>query len=174
MESVEFINIIWLLPIIFMLHDFEEIIFIEWWTQKNKVVLLKKYPKIAQRFTEFSTASFALAVSEEFILLIIITSGSLIFNWYYLWFGALVGFFIHLVVHIIQWIIFKKYIPAIVTTIPAIIYSIYAIYYIYNNTTMTILFSIIWSTLGIIIVFINLNFAHKLARKFDKINRTHT
>ncbi|MFT8314281.1 MAG: hypothetical protein ABF633_08475 [Clostridium sp.] len=50
MGDVKFISIIWLLPLVFMLHDFEEII---------------------------------------------------------------------LVVHIIQWIVFKKYIPAISTTVPA-------------------------------------------------------
>ena len=149
------------------LFDFEEIIFIEWWVKKNKLVLLRSYPRIANLYNEISTASFAFAVSEEFIVLILITLGSIISNWYYLWFGALVGFFIHLVMHIIQWIVFKKYIPAIATTIPAMIYSIYALYFIYNNSTMKIFPLIIWSVIGIIIVFINLIFAHKLAGKFN-------
>lgn len=168
MDNIKFINIIWLLPIVFLLHDFEEIIFIEWWVKKNKLLLIKNYPRIAKVYTKFSTASFAFAVCEEFIILILITLGSIIFSWYYLWFGALVGFFIHLVMHIVQWIVFKKYIPAIATTIPAIIYSIYAIYYIYTNSTMEIFPLIIWSVLGIIIVFINLVFVHKLAGRFDE------
>lgn len=168
MRDVKFISIIWLLPLVFMLHDFEEIIFLEWWVNKNKLELLRKYPRIANVYNEISTAAFALGVSEEFIILILITLGSIIFNWYYLWFGVLVGFFIHLVVHIIQWIVFKKYIPAISTTVPAMIYSIYAIYFIYNNSNMEILMLAMWSALGIIIVWFDLIFAHKLARKFNK------
>ena len=168
MDNLEFINIIWLFPIVFMLHDFEEIILIELWARKNKVVLLKNHPRVATLYTEVSTASFALAVSEEFIVLSLITLGSVIFSWYYLWLGALVGFFIHLVVHLIQWIVFKKYIPAIATTIPSIIYSVYAINYICVNSSMEISPLIIWSVLGVIIVFINLIFARKLSGRFNK------
>lgn len=167
MINIEFISVIWLFPIVFMLHDFEEIIFMKWWMQRNRLVLLKKYSRISNVYNELSTEAFALAVSEEFIILILITLGSIIFNWYYLWFGALIGFFVHLVAHIIQWIIFKKYIPAIVTTVPAMIYSIYAISLIYNNGDMEILSLIMWSIFGIILVFINLIFAHKLAGKFN-------
>lgn len=168
MENIKFISIIWLLPIIFMLHDFEEIIFMEWWGEKNKLELIEKYPRIAKVYTRLSTAAFALAVSEEFIIIILITLVSIIFEWYYLWFGLLITFLVHLIVHLIQWIIYKKYIPAIVTVVPSMMYSVYAIYFIYNNSNMGILPLAMWSIFGIVIFLINLIFVHKLARKFNK------
>ena len=79
-ESVKFINIIWLLPLVFMLHDFEEIIFVEWWVNKNKEVLLKRFPRVAKMYSGLSTIAFALAVSEEYIILLLITLASVIFN----------------------------------------------------------------------------------------------
>ncbi|QVK16885.1 HXXEE domain-containing protein [Mycoplasmatota bacterium] len=92
MINIEFVSVIWLFPIVFMLHDFEEIIFMKWWIQRNRLVLLKKFSKISKVYNEFSTEAFALAVSEEFIILFLITLGSIIFNWYYLWLGVLIGF----------------------------------------------------------------------------------
>ena len=172
MESVKFISIIWLLPLIFMLHDFEEIIFMEWWVNKERLVLLKKYPQIAKEYGELSTAGFALAVSEIFVIIIFITLTAIIFKWYYLWFGGIITFFVHLIMHLIQWIIYKKYIPAIATVIPAIIYSVYAIYFIYNNSNMEILPMVMWSILSMVIFFINLIFVHKLAGKFTKFLRS--
>lgn len=166
MESVKFISIIWLLPLVFMLHDFEEIIFVEWWVNKNKVMLLKRFPRVAKTYSELSTAAFALAVSEEFIILLFITLAAVIFKWYYLWFGALIGFAAHLVVHLVQWMVFKKYIPAIVTTIPSMVYSAYAIYFVVNNSNMETLYLTVSSILGIVLLVANLFLAHKLARKF--------
>jgi len=43
-------TLVWLLPIVFMIHDFEEIIFFKPWIHKNRDYLAKKYPKIASLF----------------------------------------------------------------------------------------------------------------------------
>lgn len=169
MESVKFISLVWLFPLVFMFHDFEEIIFIQWWERKNKLVLIKKYPWIFKVVSiDLCTAAFSLAVSEEFIILVLITLTSIIFKWYYLWFGAFITFFVHLIMHLIQWIAFKKYIPAIATAIPSMIYSAYTIYYIYNICKFNLLQLIMWSILSIIFFLINLIFVHKLAGRFNK------
>lgn len=169
MENVKFISIIWLFPLVFMFHDFEEIIFMQWWEGKNKLVLIKKYPWISEIInSNLCTAAFSLAVSEEFIILGLITLTSVIYKWYYLWLGALITFFVHLIMHLIQWIVFKKYIPAIATAIPSMMYSAYAVYYIYNSCKLEILPLTIWSILSMILFIINLIFVRKLAGKFNK------
>jgi hypothetical protein len=169
MENVKFISIIWLLPLVFMLHDFEEIIFMEWWVKKHKSMLLERFPRVAKLYGKLSTAAFALAVSEEFIILMFITLASVIFRWYYLWFGAMIGFAAHLVVHLVQWIVFKMYIPAIVTTIPSIMYSAYAIYFVINNGNMEISSLVVWGIMGIILLVGNLFLAHKLASRLSRV-----
>lgn len=56
MDSVKFISVIWLLPIVFMIHDFEEIIFMEWWIKKEMITLEKKYPQILKVYDGLNTA----------------------------------------------------------------------------------------------------------------------
>jgi hypothetical protein len=165
-------TIVWLLPIVFMLHDFEEILFFKSWISKNKDFLTEKFPKIAKRFLtrmgNVSTSAFALAVAEEFLLLTLITIGSVLFDNYFLWLAAFMGFFVHLLIHLLQWIILKRYIPAIWTTFLALIYCVLALYEIISNNVFQIPEIVLWTIIGFGLVGVNLLFAHKLAEMYDK------
>jgi len=164
--------IIWLLPIVFMIHDFEEIIFFKPWISKNKDYLAIRFPKISKRFLlrfdSMSTSAFALAVLEEFVLLSLITLSSVLFDYYLLWLAVFMGFFVHLLVHFVQWIILKRYIPAIGTTFLALIYCTYSLYRIIIDEIFHLSEILLWTIIGFGLVGLNLIFAHKLAEKFDK------
>ncbi|MCL2073490.1 MAG: HXXEE domain-containing protein [Marinilabiliaceae bacterium] len=164
--------IIWLLPIVFMIHDFEEIIFFKSWISKNKEYLKEKFPKITKRilgsFDNLSTSAFVVAVAEEFVLLSLITVGSVLFDNYLLWLAAFMGFFVHLFAHLAQWIVLKRYLPAICTTFFALIYCTYSLYEIIAHNLFQISEIVVWTITGIVLVGVNLVFAHKLAEKFVK------
>ena len=165
-------TIIWLLPIVFMIHDFEEIIFFKQWINKNKDYLTEKFPKISKRFlprfNSLSTSAFAVAVAEEFVLLSLITLGSVLIGNYVIWLAAFMGFFVHLLMHLGQWIILKRYIPAIGTTFFALIYCTYTLYVIIANNIFRISEIVLWTIIGLVLLVSNLIFAHKLAEMFDK------
>ena len=165
-------TIIWLLPIVFMIHDFEEIIFFKAWINKNRNYLTEKFPRIATRFlphvNNLSTARFALAVAEEFILLSLITLGSVIFDNYVLWLAAFMGFFVHLLIHIGQWIMLKRYIPAIGTSFFALIYCVFTLHLIIANNIFQLSEIVLWTMIGLVVMGVNLIFAHQLAKLFDR------
>ncbi len=165
-------TLIWLLPIVFMIHDFEEIIFFKPWMNRNKEYLTEKFPKLSKRFLlrmeNVSTSAFALAVAEEFILLSLITVGSVFFDNYFLWLAAFMGFFLHLFVHLGQWIILKRYIPAIWTTFFALIYCVYTLYEIIENSLFQTSEIALWTVIGVGLVGANLLFAHKLMSTFNE------
>ena len=164
--------IVWLLPIVFMIHDFEEIIFFKSWISKNRDYLAKKFPKLSKRFLfrleNLSTPAFAIAMAEEFILLCMITLGSVLFDNYLLWLAAFMGFFVHLLIHLVQWIVVKRYIPAIYTTFLSLGYCSYSLYVIVSNNIFQPLEIVLWTVIGVVLVGVNLTFAHKLAEIFDK------
>ncbi|NSB15022.1 HXXEE domain-containing protein [Clostridium beijerinckii] len=66
--------IILFFPILFIIHDFEEINFIQSWISKNRYYLSEKFPKLSKKFIAsfryITTASFAFRVAEEFITLL--------------------------------------------------------------------------------------------------------
>ena len=162
---------IWLFPSLFIFHDMEEIIGFGIWLKKNKSMLDKKYPFISKVYENYSTEGMAFAVFEEFILCIIfciltvITENQYV---YLLWLGSFIAYTLHLVIHIGQSIIIRKYIPSLITSIICLPISIWciskSIYIVDCEMSTTILYSII----GIIIVALNLKFAQSLIGKFTK------
>ncbi|EGT5473484.1 TPA: HXXEE domain-containing protein [Clostridioides difficile] len=162
---------IWLFPLLFIFHDMEEIIGFGIWLKKNKSMLDKKYPFISKVYENYSTEGMAFTVFEEFILCIIfciltvITENQYV---YLLWLGSFIAYTLHLVIHIGQSIIIRKYIPSLITSIICLPISIWciskSIYIVDCEMSTTILYSII----GIIIVALNLKFAQSLIGKFTK------
>lgn len=78
------------------------------------------------------------------------------------------GFFIHLFIHIIQWIIIRRYIPAICTTFLSLIYCIFTLHYLMEKSIFSVTEIFLWSGIGFVIIALNLMLAHKLAVWFDK------
>lgn len=65
----ELFMIIWLFPILFMIHDFEEIIIIKSWQQKNKEYIENRLQKFVPFNFKASTAAFSIGVAEEFVII---------------------------------------------------------------------------------------------------------
>lgn len=160
-----------LLPIIFMLHEFEEIIFLKWWMNRDKEYIHRKFPKIGPRiysqYNKFSTAGFVLAIAEEFIIISLLTYIAIITQNMYVWFTVFMGFSIHIIIHIVQFILYGKYIPVIVTSILVLPYCIYGFNLYINSEVYEIKWIIICSIIGIISVMLNLKFIHYLGAKFS-------
>ena len=102
-----------MLPVVFMLHDFEEIIMFKPWLIKNREELKSRFPKFENFLTkrsyfEYSTSAFAVAVMNEFALISLVTFCSLYLDVYDWWFAAFMAYSIYLVVHLGQWIIYRK------------------------------------------------------------------
>lgn len=163
-------SIIWFFPILFMLHDFEEIIFMQVWIRKNKSFLYNKFPRLSKKlfshFDNITTASFALGVAEEFILISIITIISYITNWYNLWTGLFIAFTLHLLIHCLQALIIRKYIPTVVTSIICLPFCVYIIKQIMGILTVETI--ILYSILGFGIMVINLVLIHRAMDVFSR------
>lgn len=162
-----------LFPIIFMIHDFEELIMLQPWLSKNRKELKERFPKIEQFFEsrkifELSTSSFAVAMFHEFLLFSIITFLSLYFENYKWWFSLLIGYSLHLVLHLIQWILFKKYIPMLITSVLTMPYCICAICVFLNTIELSLQELVVWIVVGIFLTAISVFSAFFWALKFEK------
>lgn len=164
---------VWLFPIIFIVHDMEEIIGFGIWLKKNKALLDEKYPSISKTYKDFSTEGFSLAVLEELILCIILcllalfTGNSNKYIWC-IWLGGFIACTLHFVIHIGQAIIMRQYIPATITSILFLPVSIWIIIKSIAELSLQATELIIFSVIGIIIVALNLKLAQSLIGKFTR------
>ncbi|TAL76195.1 MAG: HXXEE domain-containing protein [Bacteroidetes bacterium] len=163
--------LIWLFPIVFMIHEFEEIIFMRWWFRKNKESILIKYPKLGKRmvvqFESLSTEAFSLIVAEEFILASLIVIISVITSNYDLYFGLITAYSVHLLVHIIQTVAIRQYTPAIVTTILTGIFSVVVFIEFTNRELISFNHALIYSIVLTLVIFLNLNLMHRLIKRIE-------
>ncbi len=165
-------TLMWLLPIVFMLHDFEEIIMVQAWVEHNAGQLRTRFPQLAARLLphleKLSTSSFALAVAEEFVLLSVVTYVTVELELYSVWAGILVGFFIHLIAHIVQFAIYQRYIPAIFTSVLSTIYCLGTLYYLSGRNYLIWAEVFLWTFIALIVIVTNVILAHKLAAWFEQ------
>ena len=166
-------RIFWLFPIIFMFHEMEEIIGFRLWFEKNFDVV-EKYSMLQRIYSNFSSEGFAIAVLEEYIICIIVTGMSLFWEIYILWIGVFIAFVIHLVIHIIQSLVIRRYIPALISSIALLPISIFLIsksihYFGYHFTDIVMI-----SILSVILMVLNLILVHWIMRIVtQRINKSN-
>jgi len=140
-----FTSLIWLVSCVFIIHDFEEIIVMERWLQKNEKDLLTKIPlkfhSYFQKFFPKNTAGFALGVLVEYVVIMICTFNA-IFDRQHEW--AVIGvlsivsiLFLHCFTHIGQSIMLKRYTPGVFTA--SILLIPFSLYFYYFGLTYQII-----------------------------------
>jgi len=164
-------DIIWLFPLLFIFHDLEEIIGFIPWIEQNEKLLEKKAAFILNAHKSLSTEGFALAVAEEFVVVLFVAFLALFYHTrflYLIWLGGFIAFALHLVLHILQAIWIRRYIPALATYILCLPVSSIIIWktttLLHINTAELLFFSLI----GILIIISNLFFALWLGKQFSK------
>lgn len=164
--------IISLLPIVFMLHEFEELVFLKSWLERNKTWIGRKFPRFKKALagmSNLSPSAFALIVAEEFILVSLATVAALIFHVYYPWLAVLLAFSLHAAVHLVQGLALRRYVPIIATSILALAYGIYGIYIVSKLfSTEEMLLCLL---LGTIFMVANLWAMHRVAAVFDRVRK---
>ncbi len=162
---------VWLFPVIFMFHEMEEIVGFRFFLEKNKDELQKRFPFIYRCYKDFSTEGFALAVYEELILCILISSLAYFLDrniiWY-IWLGAFIGCDIHFFIHLLQASIFRHYIPACITSVICLPVNTLIICRCITAIEDPFSFAAGFIIVGALFVFANLKLAQKLIGCFTR------
>ena len=162
-----------LLPVVFMLHEYEEIIMFRHWLDRNRDELKRRFPKFERflarrRHFDYSTATFAIGTAHEFILISLISFCAVWIDASQWWFAAFAGYSVHLVVHLAQWAIYRKYVPVIITTILTLPYCIYTFAEFAKASVLSPLQMFLWAVVGIILTMLSLLSAFFLMSKFQQ------
>lgn len=143
-----------MLPIIFILHDFEEIIMVNAWQQKYAIQLEKAATKPFAHWV--SPDSGTIAVSIEFLILLTVSLISIFFQKYLIWYGVFFVFVIHLVLHYFLSFRFRHYIPGLTTSVffmPLCLYILYSCAKQLSYGTSTLVVTCLVSTIVFIFFF---------------------
>jgi len=120
MNTMSFI--VWMLPIIFMIHDFEEILMAEVWGKRYRQQINQTWPKRKpfglNEIHYWFTPTLSIGVELEFLLFSLISWFSVLFQNYMLWFAAFAGLLLHMLfIHVFICFRFKNYVPGVITSV---------------------------------------------------------
>jgi hypothetical protein len=168
-SNISIETLIWLFPITFLIHDFEEIIFVEAWFKKNYERILPRIPngmkEIFQDLASTTSARFSIPVFLQFIVYVFASFIAVEQQTYGLLLGVNVILFLHVFMHIGQSLYVKVYAlgvgSAILVTLP---YSIYLFYRLINEGLISGSDLVINAPYGILTIVLVLG-GHKLAHK---------
>jgi hypothetical protein len=124
MSPVTTTTLVWLFPIVFMFHDFEELILFEPWLKRNAPEIRSR---LSGRLPAFitkqidavlvkTTAEFALPVYLIFLLTAVSSFLAVEYHYYGLFLLASTVFCLHGLMHLGQALLLRRYIPAVVTS----------------------------------------------------------
>lgn len=158
--------IIALFPSIFMLHELEEIVEFKIFDSKRK-----HFPKfvsnILKNITTISTSKFTIVVLEEFLVLLIISFFCIYFEcslMNYIYTAIMYAYNIHIIVHIIQALIVRGYIPGLILGIVSFFITCD---FIYHMGKFDICKLILFILIILIIIFLNLLLTYAILIKKD-------
>jgi len=165
-------TILWLFPIFFMLHEFEEIIFLPRWLKQNIDEMARKYPRplgrLRPHLNAMSSAGFALAAAEEFILLSALTFISVEYAFHSFFAALLLAYLLHVIIHCIQSLAIRRYVPAVTTGILSGCYAVYALYRLDFLSSPDRMFIITITPAILALMIVNLLIMHRVMARFEK------
>ncbi|MDD6897031.1 MAG: HXXEE domain-containing protein, partial [Bacteroidales bacterium] len=168
MNALSILYLVLPLPLVFILHDTEEAIVQHRWMLAHREDLTMRFPNlrpVIEHLSNIGTKAFVVAAMEELIVLIIATCHVLIGGTYstQIWSALFLAFSLHLFVHLVQAILFRGYVPGVLTSLIFMPYAIYGLWSIWLTTTVVDF--LLMALCGILFMIANLKFAHWLGMK---------
>ena len=155
MTSVQFY---FLFPSLFTLHELEEIVWMPSFVKKISI----QYPnnRILSYYTPFA---FNAIVLEQFLILMTSLYLSYQFNNYSIYASIIIAYIYHVLGHLIQTVVIRKYVPGLLT---GILTSLFALCNLKNEFPMKLysysLFTLLVIILNLVVSFMIL---HKISHK---------
>ena len=155
--------------VLFMIHEFEEIIFIKKFIEKNKVVKDMKNELFVKKKESYpSTETTSLMIAEEFIILSTLLSIASEFRMYEIVLSLFIVYIAHLVPHIYDALRYRKFSPGSRTSFIIFPLGILIIWNVILNKEINLVILILCVIIIGFLMILNLLFLHKISKKINK------
>lgn len=150
----------WVLPILFILHDFEEMICVPLWKKRHSQILDNMSNPFFGKVT--NGQAFSVGVLEEMLILIIISIYCNLSNDYNVYLSFVIIYTLHFAMHYRMCFSIKSYVPGVVSASIQLPFLIWLIMSYWSLSQISILKLLLYLIPSFLIAFINLFLMHKI------------
>ncbi len=158
------------LPIVYILHDLEELLMRKRWEKEHFDEMLVKCPVFTSLVTTIKNLSqikYTIVILEQLLFLIIVVIMA-VYSDPVPMYALIWGFGIHSVLqHILAGIIFRTYFPGLVTSVLLLPYFLYVYSELLNR--YSIFENIVMAVCGLSVIILNLFLMYWLMKKFGDL-----
>ncbi|HKS26329.1 MAG TPA: HXXEE domain-containing protein [Pyrinomonadaceae bacterium] len=166
-------KVLWLLPLIFIIHDGEELLTMPSWLARHQREL-DKLAQMNETAAEVlrslpTTTQVAVAIGSILLLFVVVTAGASISRgrgfWLYAYATLLGVLFLHVFTHIAQAILFGGYAPGVIGAVVAIIPgALYLYKRLFEARLLTVKSSIVTALIGFALFIPGAMLAHQIGQ----------
>ena len=169
---MEIYKLSFIIIVLFMIHEFEEIIFIKKFIKKNKVVKDMKNELFVKKKESYpSTETTSLMIAEEFIILSTLLFIASEISMYEMVLSLFIVYIAHLVPHMYDALRYRKFSPGSRTSFIIFPLGILIIWNVILNKEINLVILISCVIIIGFLMILNLLFLHKISKKIDKYLR---
>ena len=166
---MEIYKLSFIIIVLFMIHEFEEIIFIKKFIEKNKVIKDMKNELFVKKKESYpSTETTSLMIAQEFIILSTLLFIASEFRMYEIVLSLFIVYIAHLVPHIYDALRYRKFSPGSRTSFIIFPLGILMIWNVILNKEINFVIFILCVIIIGFLMILNLMFLHKISKKIDK------
>ena len=166
---MEIYKLSFIIIVLFMIHEFEEIIFIKKFIEKNKVIKDMKNELFVKKKESYpSTETTSLMIAQEFIILSTLLFIASEFRMYEIVLSLFIVYIVHLVPHIYDALRYRKFSPGSRTSFIIFPLGILIIWNVILNKEINFVIFILCVIIIGFLMILNLMFLHKISKKIDK------
>lgn len=158
--------LLWLLPVAFVVHDAEEVLFLPGWLRRNRDFLTERFPALSRLVPHLEAVSprrFAAMAAEELALLLVVTLYAQFTHDFFPWLALFLAFGVHLTVHVAQWIAVGRYVPVVATAPLCLLYCGWGLAVVIDSLLFTPGEFLLCGVAGCAVAAVNLLVMHRLA-----------
>ena len=167
-------RVLWLLPLVFIIHDGEELLTMPGWIVRHQQKLdqLARMNEIAAEMVHSlptTTAQVAVAIGFILLLFVVVTAGASMTRrrgfWLYAYASLLGVLFLHVFTHIAQAILIGGYAPGVIGAVVAIIPgALYLYKRLFEAKLLTVKSALVTALIGFALFVPGAMLAHQLGR----------
>lgn len=150
----------WILPIAFILHDFEEMIMVPLWKRHHAAALAEMKKPYFGGVT--NGQAFSAGVLEEMVILVLVSALSGITHNTTLYLAFVFAYSFHFLMHIRMCIAFKRYVPGIVTALVQAPLMIWLFAVLWGRSGITLGHFAVYGVPAFLFMIVNLKMMHKV------------
>lgn len=152
----------WTLPILFILHDFEEMVFLPLWKRRSK---FRALPNQADYFGETRDGSaFTVGVLEEFVILLTVSYVCSLTRGDELYLCFCVAYSLHFLIHYRMCFRFRGYVPGVVT----VTLQVPLMWFIISHYWRINMLTVVCFMVVMVVVYGNLYVMHRLMPRIER------